>query len=336
MSNSTEYRINDFLNSNACMWLMGAVFLLCSGLAMSTGHFAESDTGSGLFYQYDLNKLTDSNMLSWLANATFVIALAWATTLLNKVYAPIRAVTKLYASMFMLLQLTVAPISTQLNAGTLLCAAAVLLQFVLFGTYERQGCCQHCIYITFALLATCCLFQWAFVALMVAYAVGFLQIRSMSVRGVVAMLLGIVTPLWIGIGLVGLGIIAPVTAALPDFSTQWMLPVGTMSRLLAGTVAGLVVLTLALTMVNSFTFHNYRRQPRVYNYFLNTLSITAVIMVVADCRNIFTYVPLLNWCLGIHLAHAFTINHSLLRRYIPIVAIILAGLAVWTAQMLAF
>lgn len=51
-------------------------------------------------------------------------------------------------------------------------------------------------------------------ALVVPFFIGFLQMRAINFRGVLAALFGLITPFWI---VIGLGLIDPTTALLPAY-----------------------------------------------------------------------------------------------------------------------
>ena len=79
---------------------------------------------------------------------------------------------------------------------------------------------------------------------------------------------------------------------------------------------------------------NYRLQKRVYNTFIIVLALLSMGMMCIDYRNMMIYVPILNWCLAVQVAHAFTINSSLLRRYIPLVLLMMATMATYATHVI--
>jgi hypothetical protein len=54
-----------------------------------------------------------------------------------------------------------------------------------------------------------------------------------------------------------------------------------------------------------------------------------------DYLNMLIYVPLLNWCLAIWIAHAFTIHQEYTRRYIFIIVAFVATIGTFVAHILA-
>ena len=325
-----EEKINVFLNSRTFTVLL-AILLLCSThVAHLTGTFMNVDSGNGIFYSLS-TRLIDNSLVSMGLNVVGILAITALTVLLNKNFGFIRAVTFSYASMFLLLQLANPFVCTQFYAGTAMCLVMVISMFVLFSTYQEKGFCQQRIFLIFALLAFCCMFQYAFLVLLVAFLIGFFLMGAVDVRGVLAMLLGIVTPFWI---MIGLGITHPLSARLPLIETiwtSWHLP---QVQLVITTTAVVAVLSILLLIVNMFTILNYRLQIRVYNYFFIVLTVVDIFMMCIDYRNMMIYIPILNWCLAIQVAHAFTINGNILRRYIPVVIMIVAGLGAYVGFLL--
>ena len=295
-----EDRINEFLNGRAFMTLQAVALVACSLLAYASGRFESIDTGNGVFF-------------SLAASARY----------------PMRTGG---ASVFLLLMMANPFVCTQLNAGTVLLLVAVVSMFVMFSTYQRKGTSQRSVYIIFALLSLCCMFQYAFIVLVVTFVVGLLMMRGIDFRGIIAMLLGLATPFWIGLGL---GLVDVHTAMLPEIETIWKQLQGNQMQLVIASTAVVAVLAVVLMIANMFTILNYRLQIRVYNSFFLVLTVVAIGMMCIDYRNMMIYVPLLNWCLAIQVAHAFTINNTLTRRYIPVLLLIAGAWAIYVAHIIS-
>ena len=98
-------------------------------------------------------------------------------------------------------------------------------------------------------------------------------------------------------------------------------------------IVGVALLTLVLTVVNLLTIFNYRLQTRVYNAFFTTLATLSVIMMVVDFNNILIYVPMLNMCLAIQVAHVFTISKFAKKHFIFSAGLVVAAV-VYVANFL--
>ena len=87
-------------------------------------------------------------------------------------------------------------------------------------------------------------------------------------------------------------------------------------------------------LVNMITFLNYRLQVRVYNSFFMIMTVIAIIAMAADYRNLLLYVPVLNLCVAIQIAHTFTIQVAHVRRYLILVILAAACLGAWVAHLI--
>lgn len=312
------------------MVLLAVLLLLASGIAFETGILGEVDSGNGVFYALSGNFIANQE-LSFALNMVSIMAIVSLTVMLNKAFSFVRAVTFSYASMFLLLEMANPLVCARFYTGTAMCLVMVVGMFVLFASYQQKGLSQRRIFLVFALLSFCCMFQYAFLVLLLAFMVGFFQMRAVDIRGILAMLIGIVTPFWI---MIGLGITNPLTAQPPLIETIWSSLQLSQVKLVIATTIVVAVLTILLMIVNVFTFMNYRLQKRVYNTFIIVLALLSMGMMCIDYRNMMIYVPILNWCLAVQVAHAFTINSSLLRRYIPLVLLMMATMATYATHVI--
>ncbi len=326
-----EERINEFLNSRKCVWLCGAIFVIGSLLAMHTGRFTTTDTGNGVFFSIG-NNLIGNPLISYIVNMACTFAIVALSMSLNKKYGVVRSYTFISASMFLLLQTANPFLSTHFNSGTALCLIAVVLCFILYASYQLKNTAQRRIFLIFAVLSFCCMFQYVFLVLVVAFTIGFMQMRAMSTRGWLALILGIITPFWIAIGL---GFVNPCAATPPQIEAIWDYLQNWQVQLVIGSTVIVALVAIVLMVFDMFTILNYRLQIRLYNSFLLVLTIASIAMMCVDYRNLLIYVPLLNWCLAIWIAHAFTIHNEHTRRYIFIAVAVVALLGTFVAHMLA-
>ena len=69
--------------------------------------------------------------------------------------------------------------------------------------------------------------------------------------------------------------------------------------------------------------YSYKTQLRAYHGFFSILSVATIIMMAADYGNIISYMPILNSCLAIQIAHTYTIStHP--KRFIAIFVLLAA------------
>ena len=103
--------------------------------------------------------------------------------------------------------------------------------------------------------------------------------------------------------------------------------------LLALRVTLLILLLVVLIGVNVLRIISYKMQVRAYNGFFLILSLFTMVMMVLHYDNMLTYLPILNMCLAVQIAHTFTINNYL-RRYIPYLLFAVACLGLWVWQVM--
>lgn len=324
-----EERLNEFFNSRAFMWIVAAVVLLATCAAMLTGRVPAPQQGQGVFFHWG-GLLIQEPQTSWEINMLCLGGVAALLMTLNRRYNFVRTVTTVPASMFLLLQLASPQLSVNFGVGTAMCVVLAVALFTVFAAYQKRGRSQRSIFLVMATVSLCSMFHFAFLFLIPVMLLGFVYVRAMSLKGFVAMLLGLVTPFWIALGT---GLVSPWDYHLPQLSSIWN--VRDLAHLPVDIAIAVVtaVVTIAVTVVNLMTLLNYRLQTRVYNAFLVVVSALAIVMMGVDFNNIVNYLPILNLCLAIQLAHLHTIGTAT-RRYLVLVAIVVASLVSFTLQMM--
>jgi hypothetical protein len=262
-------------------------------------------------------------------NVALIITTGIITLLLNKLYNFVKAFTFIGATVFFLLEMALPMSSSALNMGTILCFVLVMGALILFGNYENKYA-QRPIFLVMCLLGFGAMVNWAFVALIVAFVLGFAYMRAMNWKGFMAVLIGLFTPFWI---VMGLGLVSFSDFKLIEFNAVWdTIEVGQLRSMIVWTVA-VIVATIVLSTINLFSIFNYRLQLRVYNAFFLLVTVLSIVGMCIDYRDMFNYVPMLNLCLAVQVAHAFTIS-TFPKRYILIFVIVLATLAAYVCNLL--
>lgn len=318
-----EESINRFFNGKAFFILMAVIFLIATPIAMLKGRVPVQGSTSGVLFSSAsvLNLLPTLSM--WL-NIIAILGICALMIELNKIFSFIRQVTLLYGSMFLMLQVSDPYVTTTLFDGTLLALFVVATTYIIFNSFQSSTS-KRSIYITFTILSAACTFQYAFLYLIPVYFIGFLQMRAMSLKGTIAMILGLITPFWI---LLGFGIVTFSDFMPPHLANVWDHLDLTQSGMLISSAAITGLLTLILLVVNAFHILSYRTQIRAYNGFFTILSVFTILAMMIDYNNILIYLPMLNICLAIQIAHFFTIN-TYRRRYLIIFLFIIACTAIY-------
>ncbi len=305
-----ENDINKFLNGRQFLALTIVLLVVSAWIAAFSGRVPVQGIANGVCFP-SASVLEMSPTLSVTLNLVCLIGICVLMIFLNKTYSFIRDVTLIFASSFLLLELANPFLTTRLFDGSVLCLVALAVSFILFGSYQDRYP-QRKVYIAFAILSACCMFQYAFMYLIPVFLVGFLQMRCMSLKSFVAMLLGVVTPFWIvlGTGFVGIDSLMPLR-----LENVWNNLELVQSRIIIVTLSVTAVVSLALLASNVVQTFNYKTQIRAYNGFMSVLTLSTILVMGIDYNNVLVYLPMLNCCLSIQIAHTFTINRFL-RRYI--------------------
>ena len=296
--------MDEFFNGRGFMIvaaITAAIAVLMSGTA---GMGVTQDVWQGVFYTFDPS--TVPNSFQKAVNLLCLGGIASLLILLNKQYNFVRAVTWIFSSVFLLLSAVSVWIQPGLDVGLLMCMTLVATMFVIFAEYQQKGQAQRSIFLAMTVASTFCLFNYRAVFLIPVIFLGFVQVKAMSAKGLVAAVLGLLTPPWIAVGLM---LAHPVKSFnVPDVASIWsgadlahlQLPI---------IIAALTALvTIIFTTINLMTVLNYRLQTRMYNAFIVITAVLTVLAMCFDFTHILSYLPILNVCLAIQMAHRATIG----------------------------
>lgn len=314
-----EEHINSFFNGKyfnivaIALFAASAIYYFCSGLTISHVN------NSGPFFPSSNLWLEGYPVLSLLLNMTCIIAMGYLLKLLNSIYGFIRSHTAITLSVFILLEMSNPHITTQFFDGTALCLLVTMLTFIMFNSYQQRHS-SYSIYGSFALLGFYSMFQYSCLYLIPVYILGFMQMRVMNFKGLLAMLFGLVTAPWIAFGF---GMITFNDISTPEMRNVWEVLDKEQSLSLIIMSAATAVFALMLMATNMFHLISYKAQRRAYNGFFSVLTIATIIMACADYTNVLNYLPVLNLCFAIHAGHSFTIN-KFDKRYIAILILLAA------------
>ena len=319
-----EKELTNYLNGRGFAVLLGVILLIASAVAAIFGRYAEPVGGYGIFFPA-FESMIANPIVSWAANIAAIGGICVVLLLLQKLYNFIRSYTSIFVSAFLILQLANPALCTRLYGGTMMCLIVIGLVAMMFSCYQDKDS-QRSIFTAFCALTFCALFQYSFLFLLPVFFIGFIQMRAMNLRGAIAALLGIITPLWILVPtLIFLGIMPADWSILkaPQFMDLWSGSGAINWHELAILVATLL-LAIVLSAANLLHIINYNLQIRSYNGFFLVLTIATAVMMCIDLKNIAFYQPIVNMCIAIQVGHDFTINANK-KRYIPM--LILMALA---------
>lgn len=324
---ATGEHINEYFNGRPFMILCALVLMVATTVAVAMGVQPAAGDCNGVFFSLQGN-LLDSGPLSAAVNVMCLLATGGIMLALNKVLSYVRSVTHLMASAFFLLQLAHPSGLVALNAGTLLGLLTTMATLPLFASYQDRHS-QRSIFLIFAMIATASMFHYGSLALLPAFLLSFRNMGVLNLKGLLAMLFGLITPFWI---VLGLGLAAPADLRGPHMLGIWTVVGHPVTPQLVLVVAA-TVLGIVLTIKNLMTIMNYRMQTRVYNAFFVLVLIMAVVALCIDYGNAAVYLPLLGLMVAIQVAHAHTLGKSPLR-YVSLLLLIVGCIAFYTIQLL--
>ena len=322
---TTREHINEYFNGRSFMVLCATMLVAVTALALSLGVKPIADKGNGLLFSLNTPLIGDS-VLSATVNVICLLASGFIMLALNKVFTFVRTMTRLFASAFFLLMMATPAALVSFNMGTVMCLITAVTMMPLFASFQDRHA-QRSIFLVFALAATGAMFHYGFLMLIPAYLIGFANMRALDAKGVIAMLLGLLTPFWI---VLGLGIINPFDIAVPQWHLLGKAHVDLPLAIAAATAIG----GITLAIMNLFTILNYRVQTRVYNIFLMVLLVITVIALGVDYHDLAVFLPLLNLLVALQVAQAHTLRSSFGHRYVFMLLFVVACIAVAAVNLI--
>ena len=278
---------------------------------------ADVDLVDSAIFHLPASLWSENGIVSLVINMIAGIVIILLISIIEKQYSIVRTMSTLYAGIFLLMQAALPLVSAQFNNGTLLCIIVLPAIISLLSTYHNPQYTQR-LYLAFLLLSSGALILNEALAYLIVALIIMMQMQSISLRGFLAAVFGVVTPWWI---LIGFGIINPIDIELPRLSWLHEVPNNaTMIHSLA-TVGVTMFVGLCLGVANLIKIYSYNAQARSYNGALVVTSLATSLLIIADNGNFLTYTPLLNCLTAIQASHFFVINHNR-RIYIAIVGFI--------------
>ena len=209
----------------------------------------------------------------------------------------------MFVTVFLCATLSNPVVSTSLGTPTLLALALVVCTYVMFGTFQQRDS-QSVAFLITMILTVCAMQSFVFALYIPVFIVGFFQMRIFTLRTLLAVLVGIVVPVW--------------TATALDGSTGAGAPadlLGGIATLRGGVDAGLLLQPMFMVAVgtifglsNALTLISYRQQLRAYNGFVNVMAVATVLFMVADVSHAEAYAVVANMLAAVQVAHFFTIR----------------------------
>lgn len=224
-------------------------------------------------------------------------------------------------AMFMMLQAAMTPVDDTPLQSWLLAATCLAGSALLFSGFQAQKSTRSLFTLTL-MAGTGMVFSWSYLPMAVAFLAGSIQMRSLSLRGLVAMALGLVTgPLLI----YGFGLKTPSMPQLPLAATDMA------ANLHLYASAGFsAVCSLVFGGCCVLTSYGYQARLRAFNAFIYVVTVTTIAMAAADTGNIGLYLAPLNLCAAYHIGH-FSVSRSRGWIAVTVATLAIAALYVWNS-----
>ena len=305
-----EAAINRFINSRVLTWLTAVVGIVAAYAMLLFFGTPSVPSVEGLFGG-GLDHLLPSGILSWAVNMAVGCVAAVMLNWLNKTYVFIREHTMMFITVFLCATLSNPVVSTSLGTPTLLALALVVCTYVMFGTFQQRDS-QSVAFLITMILTVCAMQSFVFALYIPVFIVGFFQMRIFTLRTLLAVLVGIVVPVWTA---TAFGWIDPAQVRLPDL-------LGGIATLRGGVDAGLLLQPMFMVAVaTNFTLlpsssdasqrvrvrtksasarrtasavisdagkyatsPNFSSKPLIYGMFASTIILISVAISSTDCR----------------------------------------------------
>lgn len=238
--------------------------------------------------------------------------------LLNKVFNIMRSLTSLYVAFFAVMQLAVPEAITRFTTGSLLGVVVPACMLLLFSCYRNPESTRR-IFLIFMLLSACAATQYAFLPYVLAMMIGCGQMGVFTRRTVAAIFMGLVTPWWL---LLGFGIIEPADIRMPHIENIFSVIDPEDGIYLLATVGLTALIALACFVLNVFKTIAYNARTRAFNGSLTIMTLTTIVAMCVDYRNLPAYIPMLNFCAAMQAGHYFSTHRA--DKSIIAIALILA------------
>lgn len=238
--------------------------------------------------------------LSWLINTLIIGLIALLLFLINKSYNFVRTTEPALPAIFLIMAASGPWFTEGLNTAVLLCLANVVAMGIIFDSYDSRNATQE-MFIIGLVAGIGTMVQYAFIPMAFVYFIWALFMKVLRVREVLALLIGILCPYWIGLG-IGL-------LHFSDFHFPSLTPLFTLSEdpsefyiLLAG-IALAAALGFILTFINSIKLYAGNSKVNAMNLCVSVLGAASVFCILLDFDNMHAYVITLYMACGVGLAN---------------------------------
>lgn len=246
------------------------------------------------------------SIASWGINIGLIIILGLSLHLFNKTYNFISNSDTVLSAAFIFLCGANPWLDGMLTSSIILMAANLICLHFLFGCYRSQKGMQQ-LFLVGSILSLGSMFQYAFIFFIPAYLIIAIVLKCLNVKSLIAYLLGIMAPYWVGIGL---GIIPLESFSMPNFSNLFD-GFGSKQSVFIGLLNSAVTIVMALLLVlyNAVKLYAGNTRRRLFNNSIIILGLASAICIVCDVDNVPTYMATAYMVLGVQLSNLFILHN---------------------------
>lgn len=319
--NLRETAITQLIKSRpfALVLIMAAIAATIVAAMWHTG--AKPLSGAGIINPAPLEGAAGKAVCMGL-NVVILVTMA----LLNGQYNLLRTTSWLFLAVWMVAEGSSPGMMTGAATGLSGCLAMLLCVWISFSIYQQPGQTKR-VFLLFFIITSLGCFNWAYLLYLPVFFIGMLQMQAMSIRGILAAMTGVVTPVWL---LWAFSIVDFHTITMPELNLV------TIHRLYAnpvmGATVGFTILAgLLLTGANMVKVYGYNAVTRSHNGLLLLVWVMTAVLSVVDFNNLWATLPLLNCTTAFQTGMFFRI-YARRRAYLPVTIMIAAytALFVWT------
>lgn len=317
-----------FLHSRICLVIV-AVIAVIWAIVLGGSEALPYPQGNGGLVEAWSGEWMPGTTAGMLLGVSATLFIAFVLVNINTTFNLLRNITHLQASAFIIMQMAAPATVVSLNRPVAVVAVVLACIYLLFSTYAKISDTPT-VFLIFFLLSVSAGFDIIFIGLIPVFLLCCAQMRILSLRSILAMLMGVATP-WII--LLGFGIVSPADLSWPQpvsatERSMWLLPLVT-----AVSLSALVLVSSWLQ--NLIKYLTYNAHSRAMLSMLTVLGLVAIIFVALGYKNLYACLPLLNMCAALQLAHLFGVIHTRRKSYIAIICIFFPFLllTIWTTAL---
>lgn len=248
--------------------------------------------------------------LSVLINECALIACAFLLVRLCDTYTLLHTRTPLTFLLFLLIGAWTPDISSGLGVHTIILPLFLAALFILYTGYQQEKA-QTGSFVT-GILIMCGTFVWSpFIYFIPLFWCGQYICRSLSLKCILASIIGAITPLWILFGFnlwPGLG--QTIQNTLPDLITFDPITFGAFDLKTDIPVLLALVIGILTILINLFNTYQDKVRTRAFYHFIYIITLASIALMLINKDNRVVCLSLLNLTISLQGAHYFSQGQS--------------------------